>query len=221
MTHLLHDQRSMSESTPTASARDKAGKTIKLGSQPKTDSLETLKVGTSIHADVLLALGQPRGEGAARFTFGPNLRNIWFYEYAEAAGSFTRQKTLLVFFNEQKYEGHLWSSSVQERPIASRAGSRPNTDVLEKSFSLGESTRADVVSVLGEPSGKGRAELPMDPKRRTISIWSYFYMEATQQEARGMWLFVYFDEDRYDGYMWFSSLPKEQRSLLSPKEMSR
>jgi hypothetical protein len=63
--------------------------------------------------------------------------------------------------------------------------------------------------------------LPMDPQRRTLSIWFYSYMEANQQEARGMWLFVYFDEDRYDGTMWFSSLPKEQRSPLPSKEMPR
>ena len=92
--------------------------------------------------------------------------------------------------------------------IQIRAGSRPNTDVLEKSLSLGQSTRADVLSALGEPLGKGRAMLPVDPKLRTMPVWSYFYMEGTLQDVRGMWLFVYFDEDRYEGYMWFSSLQK-------------
>lgn len=94
--------------------------------------------------------------------------------------------------------------------IQMRAGSRPNTDILDKSLSLGKSTRADVVSVLDEPSGKGRAMLPMDPKLRTMSMWSYFYMEGTLEDIRQMWLFVYFDEDRYEGYMWFSSLPKQK-----------
>ncbi|OGQ78602.1 MAG: hypothetical protein A3F90_05440 [Deltaproteobacteria bacterium RIFCSPLOWO2_12_FULL_60_19] len=105
--------------------------------------------------------------------------------------------------------------------IQIRAGGRPNTDILDKSLSLGKSTRADVLSVLGEPSGKGRALLPMDPKLRTMPMWSYFYMEGTLLDVRQMWLFVYFDEDRYDGYMWFSSVPKENQSPLPSKEMPR
>jgi hypothetical protein len=52
--------------------------------------------------------------------------------------------------------------------------------------------------------------LPMDPKLRTMPMWSYFYMEGTLEDIRQMWLFIYFEEDRYEGYMWFSSLPKQK-----------
>ncbi|MEE9123908.1 MAG: hypothetical protein V3U14_05340 [candidate division NC10 bacterium] len=90
--------------------------------------------------------------------------------------------------------------------IRIRFGKRPDTDVLEKSLRLGESTRADVRTALGQPSGKGRAMLPFDLKPRTM--WSYYYEEGDLKEARRIFLFVYFDQDRYDGYMWFSSLPE-------------
>ena len=100
-------------------------------------------------------------------------------------------------------------------PVHFRTGSRPNTDILDNSLRLGASTRADVVSALGEPWGKGRAILPTDPKLRTMPMWFYFYREMIaipgflSFDFRTMWLFIFFDEDRYDGYMWFSSLPKQ------------
>jgi hypothetical protein len=93
--------------------------------------------------------------------------------------------------------------------IQLRAGNRPNVDLLEKPLRLGESTRADVLTALGEPIGKGRAFLPIDPKLKTATMWSYYYEEGTFEDDRRIFLFVFFDEDRYDGYMWFSSLPKQ------------
>ncbi len=90
--------------------------------------------------------------------------------------------------------------------IKIRMGNRPNTDELDRTLRPGESTRADVLAALGEPYGKGRAMLPIHSKPRTM--WSYYYGEATMQDLRRVLLFVYFDEDRYDGYMWFSSLQK-------------
>jgi hypothetical protein len=90
--------------------------------------------------------------------------------------------------------------------IKIRMGSRPDVDALERSLRIGKSTRADVGAVLGMPFGKGRAMLPVDPKATTV--WSYYYEEGNLTDIRRVMLFVYFDEDRYDGYMWFSSLPK-------------
>lgn len=98
----------------------------------------------------------------------------------------------------------LWVQACAD--IRIRVGSQPNTDVLETSLRIGESTRADVLGVLGPPFGKGRAMFPIDPKPRTT--WSYYYEEGGTKDSRRIFLFVYFDEDRYDGYMWFSSLPK-------------
>lgn len=88
-----------------------------------------------------------------------------------------------------------------------RMGDRPDTEALEKSLRLGVSTSADVVKVLGEPYGKGRAMFPIDPKPRTM--WSYYYQAGNLQDARMAFLFVYFDQDRYDGHLWFSSFPDD------------
>jgi len=48
-------------------------------------------------------------------------------------------------------------------------------------------------------------------------MWSYYYEKGfikvrdsgrLDAEMRRTFLFVYFDHERYDGYMWFSSLPQ-------------
>ena len=92
-----------------------AGCTIKFGSLPRTDHLDSLMVGVSNRADVLLALGEPRGNGVARLTTELAPRTIWFYEYFESpfTGSIDL-KILVVFFDQDKYDGHFWFSSVQE-----------------------------------------------------------------------------------------------------------
>ena len=84
---------------------------VKYGVPPRTDRLGTLTVGVSSSADVLTALGEPRGRGAARFSIEPTRRTIWSYEYTEAEGTQIGLKMLLVFFNQDRYEGHLWFSS--------------------------------------------------------------------------------------------------------------
>ena len=92
-----------------------AGCTLKFGSLPRTDHLDSLTVGISNKADVLLALGEPRGNGVARLSTVLAPRTIWFYEYFESplTGSIDL-KILVVFFDQDKYDGHFWFSSVQE-----------------------------------------------------------------------------------------------------------
>jgi hypothetical protein len=85
-------------------------------------------------------------------------------------------------------------------------GNRPNVEALESSLRVGESTQTDVLRVLGQPYGKGAAMLPVDPKPRTM--WSYYYTEATLEESKLIFLFVFFDQTRYDGYLWFSDFGK-------------
>ncbi len=87
--------------------------TIKYGSPPRTDKLETLKVGGSNKADVRQSLGEPRGYGAAHFSSAPKLGEIWFYDYYVVEGSKTSLTLLLVFFGEDLYEVHLWFSGTQ------------------------------------------------------------------------------------------------------------
>ena len=80
-------------------------------------------------------------------------------------------------------------------------------DAIESQLRMKESTRKDVLAVLGPPEGKGREMLPMTRVPRTM--WSYYYEEGTLQDARRTFLFVYFDGDLFDGYFWVSSLPED------------
>jgi hypothetical protein len=90
------------------------------------------------------------------------------------------------------------------------AGSPPDLDLLDTRLRVGESSRADVLKALGEPMGKGRAQFPMDPQLRTATMWSYYYEEGDLNDARRVFLYVFFGEDRLEAYMWFSSLSREQ-----------
>jgi hypothetical protein len=123
---------------------------------------------------------------------------LWLYR--NLARLFSKQAILVVVFVAM---GVIHSGCIPN--IRIRMGQRPDTDVLEKSLRMGESRSKDVIAILGEPFGKGRIMLPIDPKPRTM--WTYYYAEGDLQDARGIYLFVHFDEDRYDGYMWFASLP--------------
>jgi hypothetical protein len=98
------------------------------------------------------------------------------------------------------------SGCLSREDITVRMGRRPDTDVLEKHLRVGESTQADVTRHLGEPFGTGRAMLPAYPEPR--EMWSYYFEGGKASDPRRIMLFIYFKEDRLDGYMWFSSLPE-------------
>lgn len=90
--------------------------------------------------------------------------------------------------------------------IKTRIGKMPDTEALEKTLHIGESSQNDVLAALGVPYGKGKEMLPIGKSARTM--WSYYYEEGTLKDSRRIFLFVFINQDRYDGYMWFSSLPK-------------
>jgi hypothetical protein len=82
---------------------------------------------------------------------------------------------------------------------------------LEGDLVIGQSTRGDVVTVLGHPISQGRSQLPVDPEGKVYTLWTYYYGEGeienlSAKDARGLYLYVYLDGDRYQGYLWFSSL---------------
>ena len=90
-------------------------------------------------------------------------------------------------------------------------GRQLDTDLVERRLTIGQSTTADVLALLGEPRGKGRAYLPIDNGPRTL--WAYVYSEGNIEsnqfkDLRRTELWIYFEGDRYDGYLWFSSFPK-------------
>jgi len=84
-------------------------------------------------------------------------------------------------------------------------GRIPETSRLETLLQPGIPTRADVLRVLGEPRNSGGAMLPLHDSPR--DLWVYYYEEGTLTDDRRIFLFIFFKKDRYDGYMWFSSLP--------------
>ena len=94
------------------------------------------------------------------------------------------------------------------------AGTKPNTRLLETTLRIGSSTKDDVRTALGEPNGNGGFMLPVvDAAPR--DTWTYYFedSEIGAKEGKIDWrasrvfLFVYFDRGRYDGFLWFSSLP--------------
>lgn len=91
-------------------------------------------------------------------------------------------------------------------------GRRPDTTQLEQALKPQISTETDVLKTLGPPKGKGQVMLPVhDDNPRTL--WHYYYEETYVNSAvdhRIFFLFVFIDNGRYDGYLWFSSLPVEK-----------
>jgi len=88
-------------------------------------------------------------------------------------------------------------------------GSPPRVDRLESGLELGKSTAEDVVRVLGIPSGTGQSQLPTDGEPRVM--WNYHYERSTataiSPDSMGLsFLFVYFRDGLYDGYLWWSSV---------------
>ena len=86
-----------------------------------------------------------------------------------------------------------------------RIGRQPDVSSLDKALQPQVSTRSDVLRVLGEPRNTGGAMLPGHDGPR--DLWVYYYEEGSLADDRRIFLFVFFLKDRYDGYMWFSSLP--------------
>jgi hypothetical protein len=94
-------------------------------------------------------------------------------------------------------------------------GTRPDVSALESVLKVGHSNQSEVRAALGAPSGKGKEMFPIGQELGTVysyhqkqrTMWSYYYEEGTLKDDRRIFLFVFFDDERYDGYMWFSSLP--------------
>jgi len=90
-----------------------------------------------------------------------------------------------------------------------RIGNEFNPGVLERALKTGISTRANVKALLGKPYGTGKTLMPFHDSPRTV--WTYFYEIGNVDFGGGnshdhrRYLFVYFDGDFYDGYMWFDS----------------
>jgi len=89
---------------------------MKFGRMPPTDKMESsLRPIVDSKFEVLKVLGPPRGYGMVRMSNLPNNpHDIWFYEYVTAKSGKIKLKMLLVFFDEEKYVGYLWFSSLEK-----------------------------------------------------------------------------------------------------------
>lgn len=80
---------------------------------------------------------------------------------------------------------------------------------LDTVLKPGVSTQFDVKTALGEPYGKGGAQLPFHDRPRIT--WTYFSERGSLDMSDGgvnddrVYCFVFFDGDKYDSYMWFTS----------------
>lgn len=90
-----------------------------------------------------------------------------------------------------------------------RAGADFEPASLETALQSGQSTSAQVRQVMGKPFGKGRAMMPYHEAQRTV--WTYYIEEGSVDAGSGAimdkrkYLFLFFDGDIFEGYMWFDS----------------
>jgi len=196
---------------------------VEWGAPIPTRGLDSLTLGESTHADVLLALGQPRGEGAAVVSREPVPRKLLYYEYTTSDGKNVEQEILLVLIAMDRYDGHLWFAATDrfrkeggvpgfEVPEKIEKGRFPRTAPLEVSFQRGRTSREEVVNALGQPIGTGAALFP--PEHRASEVLYYEDVQLTDPRQMGD-VFTYQVQQRillvlvadgvYDGFMWYST----------------
>lgn len=88
------------------------------GFRPPVERLPELRPGISSKADVEALLGTPLGSGAARFTVEMTRRQIWVYGYLDYGGKSMGMEhgQLLVFFDGDHYDGHVWIAGKPPEP---------------------------------------------------------------------------------------------------------
>jgi len=199
---------------------------VEYGTPLITDGLVSLELGQSTYADILLALGQPRGNGSMHVSQSSEPRDILFYEYIKSDGKNTELEILTVLMLDQHYDGYLWFASserirkqgnfpVLERPQQAKVvqGRFPDIGPLEDDFVRGSTSRSEILTVLGSPGGIGAAVLP--PKHEAQNALFYEDLEAGDMKyvdgvivmnTRQRILVVMLTDDVYDGFMWYSNV---------------
>lgn len=95
-------------------------------------------------------------------------------------------------------------------PINFKAGERFDSGQLESVLKTGDSDHTQIKAVLGDPFGTGRALMPFHDKPRTV--WTYYFEKGSIDLGGGestdnrKYLFIFLDDDIYDGYIWFDSI---------------
>ena len=87
--------------------------------------------------------------------------------------------------------------------IRLRMGTETQPQNIESVLRLNQSTQSDVRQMYGAPDGIGAYVSPITGKYSTV--WSYYFAEGTLKSMDDTFLFVYFDNDVYEGYLWFEN----------------
>lgn len=95
-------------------------------------------------------------------------------------------------------------------PLQVEMGMPFDARLLTTALHQGQSTTADVRAVLGTPFGTGSAMMPYHDHPR--STWTYLHSEMLLDSRTGNarekfgYMFVFFSNDRFDGYIWFDAM---------------
>lgn len=195
---------------------------MRFGTPIVTEGLESLEIGDATRADVLLALGQPRGHGAVHLSQEPTSREILLYEFIESDGKNVGLEILTVYMVDERFDGYLWFASSERvrkkggipllMPEKVVQGFFPVIDQLEQSFVRGKTNRETVLTEFGAPTGIGAALLP--PEHVAQDVLFYEDIEVGNMESAGgefilemrqRILLVVLTDDIFDGFMWYSN----------------
>ena len=86
--------------------------------------------------------------------------------------------------------------------VSARVGTDFDPSIMGRTLKPGAASQADVRAALGEPYAKNSAMMPFHD--RPHLSWTYF-TGRVDPVVRMKYLFVFFDGDRMDGYLWFTS----------------
>lgn len=183
-------------------------------------ALAGLVPGETTHAEILLALGEPRGAGVLRVAQYERPRDALYYDYLKASSSTAQVEILIVLMQDQRFDGYMWfgSSARVKReggipglttPERAEAGRFPSPQPLENQFVRGLTESKEILATLGPPTGFGGAMLP--PDHRPLDILYYEGLKVGDMrllgnemviQAEQRMLIVMLDRNVFSGFMW-------------------
>ncbi len=86
---------------------------------------------------------------------------------------------------------------------AAAAQTFPDLTAIDTKLTRGESKKADVLLVVGEPQGTGGAMIPTDGMAKEVWYYENLRVKFLQLKGRQQVLLVFFRGEVYDGYLWF------------------
>jgi hypothetical protein len=93
--------------------------------------------------------------------------------------------------------------------VSARTGADFDPSIVGSTLKPGAASQSDVRAALGEPFGRGSAMMPFHD--RPHLTWTYFAdrssvgISSGNMDERMKYLFVFFDSNRMDSYLWFTS----------------